>query len=219
MATGMTYTSLLDEVRRYIERGFTAASDPLVWVELPNLVNAAERRIARELKILGFQKAYAWTMTPGVATYPKPAGWRQTVSMAFAAGQTNDEYTPLFTRTYEYCRTYWPRATVLTGVPKFYADDYNFYYWFIVPTPQLAYNIESLVWSLPAQLGDTTQTNWLTDEAPDMLKYAVLLESAPFLKNDQAQARWQGFYDRALSSTNGEDMQRAIDRAAKRTTS
>ena len=72
MPVAQTYSSLLEDARRYLERGFTAASDPDVFVQLPKLVNLAERRAARELKIQGFQTVVTATMQAGLAVYPKP---------------------------------------------------------------------------------------------------------------------------------------------------
>ena len=52
--SSVTYTTLLADLRRYLERGFTQDSDPLVYEQLPRLITLAERRIARELKVEGF---------------------------------------------------------------------------------------------------------------------------------------------------------------------
>ena len=57
MAYVMTYDSLLVDLRRYLERGFTEASDQIVYDQLPRLVTLGERRISRELKIQGFIRA------------------------------------------------------------------------------------------------------------------------------------------------------------------
>ena len=54
MATAMTFTTLKQDVQRYLERGNTLASDPIVFEQIPRLINLAERRIARELKVEGF---------------------------------------------------------------------------------------------------------------------------------------------------------------------
>ena len=54
MSYTMTYDSLLVDLRRYLERGFTQASDQIVFDQLPRLITLGERRIARELKIEGF---------------------------------------------------------------------------------------------------------------------------------------------------------------------
>jgi hypothetical protein len=65
-------------------------------------------------------------------------------------------------------------------------------------------------------LGEDSQTNWITEYAPNLLLYAVLLEATPFLKNDDRIGTWQTMYDRASQAINGEDIKRVIDRAATR---
>ena len=47
-ATAMTFTTLQQDVRRYLERGATLASDAVVYEQIPRLINLAERRIALE---------------------------------------------------------------------------------------------------------------------------------------------------------------------------
>ena len=81
MSYTMTYDSLLVDIRRYLERGFTQASDQIVFDQLPRLVTLAERRIARELKIEGFIRAITTPLSIGVSTYLKPDRWRDTISM------------------------------------------------------------------------------------------------------------------------------------------
>lgn len=208
MAYTMTYNSLLDDVRRYLERGFNAESDTLVYEQLPHLVTLAERRIARELKLSGFIRAVETTLAPGVATYLKPDRWRDTISMTV-------DGKPIFSRSYEFCRTYWPDLAQ-TGTPQYYAD-YNYTHWLIVPTPASAQTLEILYYEQPALLGDDSQTNYITDFAPDLLTYAVLLEAAPFLKNDDRVKVWQDMYDRAAKAAMTEDTGRILDRTANRT--
>jgi hypothetical protein len=203
----MTYTSLLEDVRRYLERGFTAESDQIVYEQLPRLITLGERRIARELKIQGFIRAVQTPLQIGVATYRKPDRWRDTISMTLD-GQ------PIFARSYEYCRSYWPNEAV-TAVPQFYAD-YDYNHWLITPTPVAAQTLEVLYYEQPRFLGEDFQTNWVTEYAPDLLLYATLLEASPFLKNDQRIGTWQQMYDRAAQAISGEDMKRIMDRSAQR---
>lgn len=207
MSYDMTYSSLLDDVRRYLERGFTAESDQLVYEQLPRLVSLGQRRIARELKIQGFIRVVTTPMQPGVAVYLKPDRWRDTVSIT-ADG------APVFSRSYEYIRNYWPDETE-TGTPEFYAD-YDYQHWIFAPTPATAATLEILYYEQPRFLGEDFQTNWLTEYAPDLLLYATLLEAAPFLKNDERVAMWQAMYDRAAQALNGEDLKRILDRSANR---
>lgn len=207
MSYTMSYSSLQEDVRRYLERGFTEESDPIVYEQIPRLITLGERRIARELKIQGFIRAVNTTLQIGVAAYRKPDRWRDTISMTVGG-------SPIFARAYEYCRAYWPDEAE-TAAPQFYAD-YDYNHWLLCPTPIAASNLEILYYEQPALLGDDLETNWLTEYAPDVLLYAVLLESAPFLKKDERIATWQGMYDRAAGALSGEDLKKIMDRSAAR---
>lgn len=207
MAYNVTYNSLQQDVRRYIERGFTAESDPMVYEQIPRLINYTERRIASELKIQGFIRAVTTQLQVGVSVYDKPDRWRDTISMT-----VNGE--PIFTRVYEYLRSYWPDPAK-TGKPEFYGD-YDYQHWLIVPTPMAVAQLEILYYEMPQLLDDGNQENWLTAYAPNLLLYGVLLECAPFLKNDERIPVWQQMYDRAASVQNGQDLQKILDRSAVR---
>ena len=207
MSYTMTYDSLLVDVRRYLERGFTVESDQIVYEQLPRLVTLAERRIARELKIQGFIRAIQTPLSVGVAVYLKPDRWRDTVSMTVGG-------ISIFARSYEYSRNYWPNEDE-TGNPQFYAD-YDYQHWLITPTPATVKTLEILYYEQPKFLGEDFQTNWLTEYAPDVLLYATLLEASPFLKSDERLQLWQGMYDRAAQALSGEDLKRIMDRSANR---
>jgi hypothetical protein len=207
MSYTMTYDSLLVDVRRYLERGFTQESDQIVYDQLPRLITLGERRIARELKIMGFIRAVSTPLSVGVAVYLKPDRWRDTISMTVAG-------SPIFARAYEYCRSYWPNEAQ-TGAPQFYAD-YDYQNWLITPTPSTVQTLEVMYYEQPALLGDDLQSNWLTEYAPDVLLYATLLEASPFLKKDERIQTWQAMYDRAAQALNGEDLKRIMDRTATR---
>jgi hypothetical protein len=204
----MTYSSLLEDVRRYLERGFTAESDQIVYEQLPRLITLGERRISRELKIQGFIRAVTTPLQAGVATYRKPDRWRDTVSMTLNGA-------PIFARSYEYCRNYWPDEAQ-TATPQFYAD-YDYNHWLITPTPNADSTLEVMYYEQPRFLGEDFQTNWLTEYAPDLLLYATLLEATPFLKKDERIGTWQQLYDRAAQAINGEDLKKIMDRSAQRT--
>jgi len=212
MATTTTFTTLQQDIRRYLERGFTLASDAIVYEQIPRLINLAERRIARELKVEGLINVVTSTMQVGLAVYPKPDRWRTTVSFNYGI---NNQYTQLFPRSYEYVRSYWPNRDE-TSPPLFYAD-YDYNNWIVSPTPDQAYPFEVLVYQLLPLLDDSNQTNWLTEYAPQVLLYASLLEATPFLKNDERIAVWQSMYDRSAQALNGEDLSKILDRSARRT--
>lgn len=214
MSTTMTFESLQQDVRRYLERGATLASDAVVYEQIPRLINLAERKIARELKVQGFINVVTGELNTGQSVYPKPDRWRDTVSINIGTGATMNNRQFLFTRDYEYIRTYWPNA-LDTDTPLFYSD-YDYSHWLIAPTPDQDYPFEILYYELPPLLDDSVQTNWVTEYAPQLLLYGTLVEATPFLKNDERIQVWQSMYDRAAAMLNGEDLGKILDRSAVR---
>ena len=214
MSTVTTFTTLQEDVRRYLERGATLVSDPVVFEQIPRLINLAERRIARELKIQGFINVVTGTLLTGSSVYDKPDRWRDTVSINIGTGTGSNTRKFIFGRSYEYARSYWPDSTS-TDEPVFYAD-YDYSHWLIVPTPDEDYPFEIVYYELPVLLDDANQTNWVTEYAPQLLLYGTLLEATPFLKNDERIQVWQSMYDRAAAMLNGEDLAKILDRSAVR---
>jgi hypothetical protein len=214
MATTMTFTTLQQDVRRYLERGSSFAADPVVFEQIPRLINLAERRIARELKIQGFINVVSGTLQTGVSVYAKPDRWRDTVSINIGTGANNNTRKVVFARAYEYLLSYWPDRTA-TDQPEYYSD-YDYSHWLLAPTPDAEYPFEILYYELPPLLDDAVQTNWLTEYAPQLLLYGTLVEATPFLKNDERIPVWQGMYDRAAAMLNGEDLAKILDRASVR---
>lgn len=211
MPTAMTFNSLQDDLRNYLERGTSV--DPTVFAQLPRLINLAERDIARSLKIQGFINVVTGVMGIGASVYQKPDRWRTTVSINFGVGPTQIR-TPLFPRDYEYVREYWPDED-LTEQPKFYAD-YDYYNWVFAPTPDAAYPFEILYYQLLPLLDAVNQTNWLTDIAPNTLLHGSLVQATPFLKNDERIPVWEKIFNTDMSKLNGEDIQKIIDRTTTR---
>ena len=85
MPAATTYTSLQDDVRLYLERG--SAADTTVFAMIPRWIGLAERRIARELKIQGFQQTVTGLLAGGTAVYDKPDRWRETISVNVGSGK------------------------------------------------------------------------------------------------------------------------------------
>lgn len=220
MATTTTFTTLTSDMQNYLERGYP--EDTTTNAQIPRLINLAERAIATKLKIQGFLKNVVSVppsggLAAGVTVYAKPDRWRETVSMNFGSGTNNNTRNPLFARSYDYCRNYWPDSSVqdATQPPQFYAD-YNYSWWLIVPTPPANFPWEINYYEQPALLGQDVQTNWLSLYAPNMLLYRCLLEMEMFLKNDERIAVWTTAYEEQISDTTGQDLQKIVDRESVR---
>jgi hypothetical protein len=77
------------------------------------------------------------------------------------------------------------------------------------PVPDGTYSLKLEYWMKPPNLTDSATTNWLLDENPDVYFYAVLLESAPYLKDDARIAVWDTQYEQRAEGLY-EETQRGI---------
>lgn len=288
-AFALTYNSLVDLIQQYSNQ----QNNTQFTATIPTFVLFAQRRIAREIKILGLQEYVTSTFTATNGIIAKPSRWLQTIEMNLGAqagavykttitargsfyqfpptitGGTGTTYqsfivngelnqigivdggsgnaagplaltvTPateddtgtgatatyesyvgnntrklLLPLAYEVARIYWPNA-LLVDEPKFYSD-YDFNHWLIVPTPEAALPLEVGYFQIADLIDESHQTNWLTDNAPDLLLYACLLEAYPFLQNPEKQAIWQSMYDRASAGFLAEDAGRVAGRETVR---
>lgn len=201
----MTFNTLSALILNYINR-----NDAVTIATVPTFIALAEQRLCREGESLGSETYVTGNMIAGTAVYPKPGNWRRTLSLNFGSGTNNNARNPIFQRSYEYLRTYWPNDQ-LTGVPLFYAD-YGYTSIIIGPTPDHNYPFEWSYLELPEQLSVNNQTNFWTDYTPDLLLYACLLETTPYLKNDERVPVWSSYYEKALTSYLTQSHARLLDR-------
>jgi hypothetical protein len=210
MATNLTYQTLFDDIAAYFDRG-GSSTDTKAYEQIPRLINQAERIIATDAQLQGYERTLSRTLTNGVSVYAKPDRWKETISVTIAISGSR---RVLSCRAYEYCRAFWPDESQ-TGVPLFYAE-HGPTHWLVSPTPAATYGAEIKVYQMPALLDATNSTNWLTEEAPQLLLNCSLREVAAFLKNESAYALFDGRYKEALGSFMGRDMKKMMDRAAER---
>jgi hypothetical protein len=204
MAVQMTYNSLYDDISSYLERTDTATLE-----KIPTFIRLAEQTLASEIKFLGNLTVNESTMNGGDPVITKPARWRKTVSMRVTV---DTEKRPVFLRTYEYLRQYWPDESMV-DVPRYYSD-YDYTHWLVAPTPDASYAFEVMYYEEVQPLDATNQTNWFTQYAPQAMLYGSLLQAMPFLKNDERLPMWQAQYDKIVTQLKTENIQRIGDRQA-----
>lgn len=214
MPAAMTFTSLQTDIQNYLERGSSVVNDPIVFAQIPRLINLGERRCVQTLKVQGFLEVNTNSFQVGVSVYAKPDRWRATATFNFGSGANNNVRTVLVSREYGYMRQNFPDDSV-TDKPVCYAD-YQYNFWLIAPTPDQAYPFECVCYHEPALLDSINTTNWLTTYAPNLLLYASLLEATPFLKNDERIPIWEQFFQESAANIGKEDLKKIFDRNAQR---
>lgn len=210
-APAQTYNSLLDDLKTYFERG--QLSDTSVYAQIPRLVMMGQLRLAKEAKTLVSRVPLTDSMTPGNPIIQKPAYWRNTESFNIGTGAGLVVRTPLYLRSYEWCRMYWDTPAD-TAQPKYYAD-YDYEHWLIAPTPDLAYPFEVNCQLEITPITDINQTNFYTQYAYDVLLHACLLEGWLYLKDTAKIQQEQSYFDRLLQGLTFEQDLRKSDKTEK----
>jgi hypothetical protein len=198
----LTYDSLVNTIEQYLER-----NDAAVVNQIPTFITLAEFEIAQQIKTLGQIEVAQGVMSVGNPIVQKPARWRKTVSMSVTSG---GEKTPVFLRKYEYLTNY--NAESPNGLPLYYGD-YDYDNWYVSPIPDQGYTFEVLVYQRLQPLSSATQTNWITNNAPNAILFGALLQAVIYLKDDARQI-FQQKYDMAMQALKAEDVTRVGDRSA-----
>jgi hypothetical protein len=84
------------------------------------------------------------------------------------------------------------RARWSTGKPRYYTivgDTLE-----VVPPPDTGYTVELVYYKQIPALTELNETNWLLTSHPDVYLYGTLLQSAPYLKDDERIPIWGQLY-------------------------
>lgn len=199
MSESMTYSSLLTDVATYAER-----SDRPFVDQIPRFVMLAENRIASQTRGLGLLKIVTGSFEPSQDVVAKPERWRETGTFMIRDAEASAHF--LKPRSYTFCRSFAPNSSA-TGLPEYYCD-YGYEHYLVAVKPDAAYTFELAYFERPLPLDESTQTNWTTRYAPQLLLYATLLEAQPFLKLGQRTAEFQALYEQAKQDLFNESQRR-----------
>ena len=81
----------------------------------------------------------------------------------------------------------------------------------LFPTPNQNYTLEMVYRANIPALTASNTTNWLLTLAPDLYLYGVLMESAPYIKEDGRLQTWGLGFSTALDSLNGLGFRQSFD--------
>ena len=183
----MTFAELLQKVRDYTEVDSNVLTDSI----LDSMIRDAELRIFREVDA-DYAREYAnanvninspYLLLPNATSSSGLTSTRRAVIvrsfLVFNTNQspTNKEY--LDKRDTSFIFEY--NSTGATGVPKYYAN------WkettlIMAPTPDAQYQIQLSYIYTPDHLSATNTTTYLSDNVPDLLFYATMMQAYEFLK-------------------------------------
>ena len=178
-----TYATLQSSISDWLNRSdLTSAIKSFI-----TLAEAQMNRSIRHREMI--ERAQATIDSEYSAT---PSDWVQSVSLVL-------ETTPVTQLDYvtneEMNRK--KSASIATGKPQCYThigDEIQVY-----PAPDsTSYTAELVYYAKIPSLSDTNTNNWLLLSHPDIYLYGSLMQSAPYLVDDQRIAVWGGLYQKAI---------------------
>ncbi len=201
MAT-MTYSSLTQDLKDWMENDNTEFAD-----ETANFISLAEQRISRDVDPYAFHEAVNSTFNVGDRFVSKPADAK--VIFHFLLINSDSQRVFLEKRTDEFIYDYWKNSAT-TGTPKYWSN-YSDTAILVAPTPSAALRIEMTYSRRLAELSSTNTTNWLTENAQDLLLYGCLMEASTFTKSREDYVIYSDRYKQAVESINNQARRRRRD--------
>lgn len=182
-----TYAELKSAIADFLNR------DDLTSV-IPTFISLAEARIARDLRHWKQEKRVTTAVDERYENLPND--WLELIQIKLSDG---GNVTSISYAEMERMRVASPAA----GKPKYVsinADQIELY-----PTPDASYDLTIVYYARIPALSDAEPDNWLLVDAPDVYLYGALINSAPYLADDQRAQIWGTLYGSAMEGLRVEN--------------
>ena len=201
----MTYAELVQKIRDYTEVSSTVLTDTIV----NGFISDAEFRLLRDVDSDNNKRYVTAQLVSGTRFIDTPDNLliirsAQIVDSDGPSSANNRDF--LQYRDTSFMSEFNPAES--TGVPKYYSNwDQNTIV--VAPTPNATYTIQVNYILKPDGLSSTNTTTYLSQNFPNGLLYACLVEAFSFLKgpNDLLQL-YEGKYKQAVEGFSVEQMGR-----------
>jgi|TARA_R110002012_G_scaffold63579_1_gene167244 hypothetical protein len=184
-----TYAELQSTIADWLNR------DDLTNV-IPDFITLAEAQFNRSIRHRKMVERATATLNSRYSA--TPGDWLQTVQLHL---QT-DPIQPLEYVTEEGINEHRSQSSA-SGRPKYFTmvgTEYEVY-----PAPDDSYVAEVVYYAKVTPLSDSNTSNWLLDLSPDIYLYGALIQSAPYLKDDERLAVWASIYQKLIEDMNVSD--------------
>ena len=182
-----TYSELQTTVSNWLNR-----DDQTTLDIIPDFIRLAEAKLNRMEEI---RDEVEGTLTLSTETVSLPSDFREKLKLVFDDGTRFGEIEVVPPEMLAAKKV----SLGKTGFPRFAAIIANGTKVRLAPAPDQSYAVKTYyVGSLTALTDDDT-VNWLLTSHPDIYLYATLVESAPYLKDDERIAIWKTERDERIA--------------------
>lgn len=176
-----TYNALLDDLETYTEDDTAEFQS-----QVEACINRAEERILRDLDVSLFNAVTSTSTAAGVDTIDRPNP-RAVIKSIYVTQSSSH----LIRRTLDYVQAHGG-----DGVPVYFHE--NAEHIIMTPTPDAVYTLKISEDQRITPLSPSNQTNWLTENAADLLLWGSLVESEAFLIAPERVQEFEQKYASAL---------------------
>ena len=170
------FSDLVDNVRNYTETDSTVLTDAIIQ----QFIDSTEDKVRRKVDLNYYRRYDTATLTVNNPFLPLPADWEATRYLQLIDGSNNRTF--LIQKDISFINEFAPdRTSSAAGTPKYYAD-YDQDTHMLAPTPNAALTVELAYTYKPPVLSSTTTSNWMSQNAPNVLLYGCVLEALGYLK-------------------------------------
>ena len=185
-----TFANLNTSIANYLNR------DDLTSY-IPDFISLAEARHGRDLRLRIMESVATATATSGTNYLALPTNF---LEFRYVALNTTPKIVLRYMSPFELTRNY---GGTTSGEPVYMTLIGERLYF--GPTPDSNYSIEWAYYAKPTALSDSNTSNAILTNHPDLYLYASLLESAPFLMQDERLGTWAELYREAVKVANASD--------------
>lgn len=191
-----TFSGLVSAASEWLAR----EEDATLVARIPDFITLAEAKFNRELRCNQMEKRSTTSVDmtsdePEFVTLPSDFQTMRRLRLSGVSGKPRLEFLN-GTQADEFRS----RSGNVAGQPRYFTIVGNEME--LLPTPDQAYALEMVFRGYIPALTANNTTNWLLSLAPDLYLYATLLESAPYIKEDERIQVWTAGFQFALNGLN-----------------
>ena len=198
------YSELQTTISNWLNRADATTLDII-----PDFIRLAEAKLNRMEEIRDEANG---TLTLNAETVSLPGDYREKLKLTFDDGIRYGEIEIIPPEMLALKKV----SLGATGFPRFAAIISNGTKLRLAPVPDQAYVVTIDYVAALTALNDTDVVNWLLTNHPDIYMYASLVESAPYLKDDERIPVWKAERDERIAELGGFRLRQRSGGAAPR---
>lgn len=186
-----TYSELQTAVANWLDRGD-------LGTRIPEFIALAEADINSQFLHRDIENTSTLTGTVGSHTIALPTGYRSPLNMWLLwSGSAGTQSMRALTRATMH-------ITTVNSIPSAWAIDGNNIY-FDCPVNSTSDYSFLFRWAGSVALSDTTTTNLVLTNYPNVYLFGALREAAPYLRDPEALAMWDAKYQEAIEKAKAKE--------------